>query len=118
MSQVSFTDVLEIIPQLSTEQKNKIRTLLDNPHVEKNILTNTGYSENNIVKRDYSAELQWVKEHRNEYDGQWVALKGTQLISHATNAKEVFAAAQAAGHSDALIKLIVKDDERILINLG
>ncbi|MEW6127350.1 MAG: DUF5678 domain-containing protein [Acidobacteriota bacterium] len=45
----------------------------------------------------FEREMQWIKQHRIEYAGQWVALDGDQLISHSTNAKEVFAAAEASG---------------------
>jgi hypothetical protein len=46
---------------------------------------------------DLSRELTWLKEHQHEYLGQWVALAGDQLISHGANAREVAAAARAAG---------------------
>lgn len=46
---------------------------------------------------DCTRELQWLKEHRDEYVGQWVALAGDQLISHGANAREVADAARAAG---------------------
>ena len=46
---------------------------------------------------DLSRELQWLKEHRDEYVGQWVALAGDRLISHGANAREVADAARGAG---------------------
>lgn len=27
-------------------------------------------------------EMQWLDEHREEYRGQWVALNGSQLVTH------------------------------------
>ncbi len=48
-------------------------------------------------------EAAWLDEHRDGYAGQWVALDGDRLISASANAKEVYAAAQAAGTTDALI---------------
>jgi hypothetical protein len=60
--------------------------------------------------RDFTADRQWLADHRDEYVGQWVALKFGRLISHGTNAKEVHQAAQDAGHSDALLILVEPSD--------
>ena len=46
---------------------------------------------------DRSREMRWLKEHRSEYAGQWVALDGDRLLSHGTDAHEVFAAARESG---------------------
>lgn len=47
--------------------------------------------------KDRSREHQWLKENGRAYIGQWVVLEGDQLLSHGTNAKEVFATAKAKG---------------------
>jgi hypothetical protein len=60
--------------------------------------------------RDFTADRQWLADHRDEYAGQWVALKFGRLISHGANAKEVHVAAQDAGHSDALLVLVEPSD--------
>lgn len=39
--------------------------------------------------RDFTADRQWLADHRDEYAGQWVALKFGRLISHGAKAKEV-----------------------------
>lgn len=60
--------------------------------------------------RDFTADRQWLADHRDEYAGQWVALKFGRLISHGVNAKEVHQAAQDAGHLDALLVLVEPSD--------
>ncbi len=60
--------------------------------------------------RDFTADRQWLADNRDEYAGQWVALKFGRLISHGANAKEVHQAAQNAGHSDALLVLVEPSD--------
>lgn len=60
--------------------------------------------------RDFTADRQWLADHRDEYAGQWVALKFGRLISHGLNAKEVHQAAQDAGHTDALLVLVEPSD--------
>ena len=49
---------------------------------------------------DFSREMRWIKEHRREYAGQWVALDGDRLLCHGMNAKEVFDAADQSGVED------------------
>lgn len=58
-----------------------------------------GQSER-VEMPDFSPEMRWIKEHKLEYAGQWVALDGDRLISHGMNAKEVFAAADQSGVED------------------
>lgn len=60
---------------------------------------------------DRSRELRWVKEHRKEYAGQWVALDGDRLLSHGTNAQEVFAAARQSGIESPFFAHIEGHDE-------
>jgi uncharacterized Zn-finger protein len=49
--------------------------------------------------------------HRDEYAGQWVALKGGQLISHGPHGREVMEAARRAGHPDVFLKLVPSAEE-------
>jgi hypothetical protein len=60
--------------------------------------------------RDFTADRQWLADHRDEYAGQWVALKYGRLISHGTDFRVVHAEAKAAGHPDALLELVEPSD--------
>ena len=55
---------------------------------------------------DLSREFQWLKEHKHEYVGKWVAVEGDQLISVGDTGKEVYAAARAAGIKSPFVHLI------------
>jgi hypothetical protein len=68
--------------------------------------------------RDFSADRQWLADHRDQYAGQWVAVKYGDLISASTNAKEVFAATRTAGHPDPLVVFVEPRDGQPVINLG
>jgi hypothetical protein len=46
---------------------------------------------------DVSRERQWVDEHRAEYAGLWVSVRGDRLLSSGTDAKKVYEEARAAG---------------------
>ncbi|MEP7339291.1 MAG: DUF5678 domain-containing protein [Acidobacteriota bacterium] len=60
---------------------------------------------------DLSRELQWLKEHRHEYPEQWVALEGGRLIAHGPQAREVYAAARAAGIKSPFVEFISAAEE-------
>ena len=60
---------------------------------------------------DASREMSWLREHGHEYTGQWVALDGDRLVSHGTNAREVYQAAKQAGVEVPFLHHIDPPDE-------
>ncbi len=64
-----------------------------------------------IPEPDPEPNRRWMKAHRQEYAGQWVALDGERLIAHGTDAQTVFAAAKADGAYLPLIAFIPEADE-------
>ncbi|MGH9842554.1 MAG: DUF5678 domain-containing protein [Blastocatellia bacterium] len=145
MSQITFEHVLSQVELLLVEDKARLLDYL-NSQIEKDRATESGAgktmgppgaslengkpggeaSEAESLRararaaslRDYSAENQWLREHRDEYAEQWVALKGNQLIHHSANAKEVFAAADAVGSLEVLVVRVEPRHEYKVINLG
>jgi len=122
MSQISFEEVLTSLPSWSPEEIAKLRAVLN----DKDCVTHDTKASSPSLRekarvaslRDFSAQRRWLAEHRDEYAGQWVALKGSQLICHSVNAQEVFAAAEAAGMLDTLVVLVEPRREQPFINLG
>ncbi|MGE0126894.1 MAG: DUF5678 domain-containing protein [Blastocatellales bacterium] len=106
MSQITVEQVLRDIKSLSPEAQAKLRE----------ILNASGESEQRqeaaraASLRDFTADRQWLADHRDEYAGQWVAIKYGQLISHGADLKAVHAEAKAAGHPDALLELVEPSD--------
>lgn len=63
-------------------------------------------------KRDtWKDEQRWLKEHRAEFTGQWVALLGDKLLAHGMDAKEVFESAQRQGVENPLFTRIEPFEE-------
>ena len=60
---------------------------------------------------DLSRELRWIEEHRSEYAGQWVAVRGDRLLSSGPNGKEVYEAARAAGDECPFVTRVEPADE-------
>jgi flagellar motility protein MotE (MotC chaperone) len=54
--------------------------------------------------------LQWIEEHKKEYDGQFVLLEGDQLIAHSKSPKELYTTARAKGISVPFVKRIKAKD--------
>jgi Family of unknown function (DUF5678) len=47
---------------------------------------------------DSRREMEWLRRHRHEYTGRWVALKGDVLVAAGASAAEVYKA--IAGRAD------------------
>ena len=60
---------------------------------------------------DCSEETRWIAAHREEYAGQWVALKGSRLLSHGLDAKAVYQAARTLGVESPVVVQIESSDE-------
>ncbi len=56
-------------------------------------------------------EQRWLKDHRKEYGGRWVALNGYSLISSSSNPREVFEEARKSGIKLPLIVRVEPLDE-------
>lgn len=118
MSQLNFEQVMNAVRTLSPEQMAQLRELVNEPNGKplREAPTDTGARAASL--RDFSADRQWLVDHRAEYAGQWVALRYGQLIGHSQNAKEVFAAAEATGHTDVLVVLVEPPRDYPFINIG
>ncbi len=57
----------------------------------------------NLPVKDRSREHKWIKQHRDEYANQWVALDGDRLLAHGSDLKEVARKAREIGVEDALM---------------
>jgi hypothetical protein len=55
--------------------------------------------------------LEWLKSHREEYGGQYVALDGAQLIAVGPNYPNAREKALAAGKPNAFVTYLPKPDE-------
>lgn len=118
MTEMTFEQVLIGVQSLSPELLAKLRNVLNAPTEREQKVETARELARATSLRDFSADRQWLKDHRDEYARQWVALKGGQLIGNSADAKDVFAAADAAGAPDALVVYVESEAERPDINLG
>jgi predicted RNase H-like HicB family nuclease len=64
-----------------------------------------------VPEPDSEPNRRWMREHRREYPGQWVALDGERLIAHGADSQAVFAAAKLDGAYLPLIAYIPPANE-------
>lgn len=56
--------------------------------------------------RDFSLQHQWLEKHRDEYDGQYVALDGDKLIAASESGKALAIKLRELGVKDTFITFV------------
>lgn len=95
--------ILEKARRLPPDERRRLREALDREEQAK--VRPSEYAP------DLSREFRWIKEHRSEYAGQWVAVRGDRLLSSGPNGKAVYEAARAAGDRSPFVTRIEPADE-------
>jgi hypothetical protein len=67
--------------------------------------------ESSVDVKYRKREYQWLKEHRNEYPGEHLALEGGKLIAHGKNLRQVMDEADKAGARQLLFVYVESLDE-------
>ena len=111
MSPVTYEQVLSQINTLPPADVVKLREYLNTQRQQDEAVAVAVARARVCAKHDLSAEYRWLAEHRAEYAGQWVALKGDSLISHGPHGVAVLEAARNAGHPDAFFKLVLPAED-------
>ena len=70
-----------------------------------------GTTVRRIAVLDRSRELRWLKEHRSEFAGKWVAIEADRLVAVGDDAQEVFRAAGQAVASRPLVIQVQAPDQ-------
>lgn len=108
MSAVTAETILQQVNQLPAAERAKLIAALREQDETPPQFPPDRIISVNAPYIDRTLEYKWLAAHRREYIGEWIALKGEQLIAHGAQAKEVFAQARAVGAKDALV-LFVED---------
>jgi hypothetical protein len=93
MSQLTYEQIASAIAELPRLDKQRLLDLLLSQ-----LGSSSGKKDSNQAVAPGLAEIelpdprpndQWLKEHKEEYRGQWVALYNGELIAHGTDGEEV-----------------------------
>lgn len=102
--------ILAEIAALPAEERAKLVSLLNRNGSQKNDL-HDGVIGEWFDSPDPEPSLQWIREHREEFAGQYIALDGDKLIAHSPEADEVIASVRASGLNGVFFTLIPPVDE-------
>jgi len=100
MPTATIERILEEIRKLTPEEQRQLRDRLSHDAQLEQRPSNAHWTGEVI---DLSRELRWIDEHRAEYAGQWVAVRGERLLSHGMDVTQVYDAARAAGDASPFV---------------
>lgn len=89
MASADVERIIEEARRLPPDEKRRLREALDREEQSQ--------ARPNGRSVELSRELRWIEEHRAEYAGQWVAVRGDQLLASGPDGRRVYEAARAAG---------------------
>ena len=98
---------------LSYAEKRKLRQVLDaelekqEPHYH----IGPGPSNNGDDDSTRARRLEWLKAHREEYAGQYVALAGDVLVGHGRTIREAHEQAKQKGVEDPFLVRLTSERE-------
>lgn len=104
--------ILAEIAALSADERAKLISLLNRNRAEESD-PRAGVFGAWFDSPDPEPSLRWIRERREEFAGQYVALDGDRLIAHSVNPDEVIAAVRAAGLNGVFFMLIPPVDEPV-----
>ena len=108
----TLEQIIDEARSLSPAEKRKLRQVLDLEleQVKAQDRAQPTHSENGDDETR-ERRLEWLKSHREEYGGQYVALDGDRLIAVGPNYRVARENARAAGKTNAFVTYLSKSDE-------
>jgi hypothetical protein len=108
----TLEQIIDEARSLSPAEKRKLRQVLDLELEQVKAQdraqpTHSGNGDDETRER----RLEWLKSHREEYGGQYVALDGDKLIAVGSNYRVAREKALAAGKTNAFVTYLSKPDE-------
>jgi len=98
---------------LSTAEKRKLRQILD-LELEHTAKANEPAQPTHSENGDDGARerrLEWLKSHREEYAGQYVALSGDTLVGHGPTIREAHEQAKQRGVENPFLVRLTSESE-------
>ena len=100
----TFEQAIEIVKALPKNEREKLRDWIDKNQEKSSDFENR--------QERFQRSMRWIHEHREKFDGQWVALDGDNLLAHGTDGKKVHSEAQAKGVQTPLMhRVSVKETQ-------
>ncbi|MBS1811421.1 MAG: hypothetical protein JST84_24885 [Acidobacteria bacterium] len=99
MSAKMLNEVIKRLETLNPSERQTIKAFLEEQErkdadVESHETVVESSITHDLLRR---REYQWIREHRDEYAGQYVVVEGDQLVAHGADGRQVLADARQAG---------------------
>ena len=120
MSTITVENILQQIDQLPPVEQHRLAHLLAERRAANGAQPAKPPRDKRLPDRpaiDDTRERAWLKAHRHEYPGQWVALDGDRLVAASPNEAEVWAAVKAGDAHLPLVCRIPAPDEPLPIGI-
>ena len=101
--QAVLDEVIEKAATLTSEERRKLIRLLQEQEKKSDL----------NGRKNPSPNIEWLKEHRNEVAGKYVALKDGKLVAQGRTLREVDQEAKHLGASKALLTYVPRGDEEL-----
>jgi hypothetical protein len=119
MPSVTYQEIVQRIPLLTPEEKERLKGLLHftGKAEEATDLAMSAAEPNEtapvrlVAVREFAAEREWIRTHREQYRGQFVALAGAQLLAHGKDENAVIDQARQSGVATPFVTYIETEDE-------
>ncbi len=109
MSVNTVQNIKQQLAQLSPQERDEINQFLAQQKQRDALFTEPAAA---LTERERKRQLRavWLKAHRDEYGGLYVALDGDRLLGTGKNYPEAHGAAKAAGVSEAYIGFVYPEN--------
>src|SRR5262249_41429706 len=126
MPSTAYQEIVQRIPLLTPEEKERLASFLQIEHGESDKSTDaasTKTEENGTASspirlvpvRSFDEDRKWISQHREQYRGQFVDLGVNQLLVHRNNDGDVINQARRAGSETLFVTYIeTKAEEHYL----
>ena len=98
-----LAEIVEKVPTLTSAERRELIQLLQEE--ERKAKTNGG--------KNPSPNIEWLKAHRDEVAGKYVALEDGKLIAEGKTLREVDREAKQKGASKPLLTYVAREDEEL-----
>src|SRR6266498_146483 len=106
----TLEQIIDEARSLSQAEKRKLRQILDLELEQMKERPEATPSENGDDDTRLR-RLEWLKAHREEYAGQYVALSGDVLVGHGTTIREAHEQAKRQGVENPFLVRLTSDSE-------
>ncbi len=103
MSTTVLDEIVEKVPILTSEERRELIQLLQEEEIKDK--ENGG--------KNPSLNIEWLKAHRSEVAGKYVALEDGKLIAEGKTLREVDQKAKQKGSIKPLLTYVAREDEEL-----